>query len=312
RTGEGRKADADRAATELANRQTELLSSEGDVLLASARLAQILNLDPSTRLHATDGWVVPAPIVPGPIPLTELIATAMLRRPELQSQRSAIQSALLSLRASRLLPFSPQTMVGFSAGGFGGGSNRQDLGALNLFTGPDSRADFDVVMYWTLQNMGLGNRALISAARARVGIQNYEQLAVLDRVRFEVASSFARVHARFAQIGSAELATRTATDAFHEDLTRIRGREGLPIEVLDSLRLLARARFDYLNAISDYNRGQFELYVALGQPPADMLSRPVPENLVPQPQPGGLTQPLPPSIESVPSGRPQAGGNPAP
>jgi hypothetical protein len=31
----------------------------------------------------------------------------------------------------------------------------------------------------------------------------------------------------------------------------------------------------------DYNRAQFELYVALGQPPADCLARPIPESLVP-------------------------------
>ncbi|HEX4147910.1 MAG TPA: TolC family protein [Pirellulales bacterium] len=300
-TGEGRKADADRAATELANRQTDTLAADGDVLLASARLAQVLNLDPSTRLHATDGWVVPAPIVPAPIPLNELIVTALLRRPELAAQRSAIQTALLNLQAARLLPFSPQMMVGFSSGGFGGGSNRQDLNAAALFSSFDARVDIDVVTYWTLQNMGLGNRAQIAAARARVGIRNYEQLAVLDRVRFEVASAFARVHARFAQIGSAENATRAAIDAFHEDLIRIRGREGLPIEVLDSLRLLGRARFDYLNAICDFNRAEFELYVALGQPPADMLARPVPEKLVPQPPAGAETTQPGPGVETMPT-----------
>jgi hypothetical protein len=48
----------------------------------------------------------------------------------------------------------------------------------------------------------------------------------------------------------------------------------LPIEVLDSLRLLARARLEYLRVILGYNRAQFELYVALGQPPADVLARP--------------------------------------
>ena len=163
KTGEGRKADADRAATELANRETDLLEFEGDVLTRSARLAELLNLDPSIRLHPTDGWVVPSPMVPAPIPLSELIGTAMLQRPELAAQCSAIRESFLALRAQQILPFSPQMMVGFSSGGFGGGSNRQDLGAQSLFGNFDSRVDIDVVTYWTLQNMGLGNRAMISA-----------------------------------------------------------------------------------------------------------------------------------------------------
>jgi hypothetical protein len=58
-------------------------------------------------------------------------------------------------------------------------------------------------------------------------------------------------------------------------LERTRSREGLPIEVIDSLRLLTRSRYQYLDAIIDYNQAQFELYVALGQPPADFLARPV-------------------------------------
>ena len=290
KTGEGRKADADRAATELTLRETDTLEFEGEVLTASAQLAQLLNLNPATRLHPTDGWVVPAPLVPAPIPMSELLGTAMMQRPELAAQRSAIQEAFLGLRAQQILPFSPQVMAGFSSGGFGGGSNRQDLGAQSLFGDFGARVDVDVVTYWTLQNMGLGNRAMIAAARARLSQSNYRQLEVLNRVRFEVASAYAETHARFAQIGTTEQAVRSASESFREDLIRIRGREGLPIEVLDSLRLLARARMEYLDAISDFNRAEFQLYVALGQPPADSLARPVPPDLVPQPA-GSLAEP---------------------
>ena len=67
--GRGRKADADRAATELARRETDFQAAEGDVLIASARLAEVINVDPSIRLHPTDAWVVPHPIVPDPIPV---------------------------------------------------------------------------------------------------------------------------------------------------------------------------------------------------------------------------------------------------
>jgi outer membrane protein TolC len=280
-TGEGRRSDADRAATEYAQRESDVLNADALVLIASARLSQLLNLDPSVRMHATDGWVVPAPVVPDPIPLGELVAMAMLQRPELAAQRSAVQETLLSLRSAELLPFSPQVMIGLSAGGFGGGSNRQDLGAQSNFSGLDNRVDLDAIFFWTLQNMGFGNRAQVDAARARVGINNFQQLAVLDRVRFEVATAYARVHARFGQLGNAERAVRSADNAFREDLTRIRAREGLPIEVLDSLRLVARSRTEYLNAVSDYNRAHFELYTALGQPPAEMLARPVPGEIVP-------------------------------
>jgi outer membrane protein TolC len=280
--GRGSKADADRAATQLARRENDFQAAEGAVLVASARLAEVINVDPSIRLHPTDAWVVPHPLVPDPIPVAELIALALLQRPELGERRAAIREALYTLDGAKLLPFSPNYLLGFSAGGFGGGSNL----VRPVFGGFGGRTDLDAILYWTAQNMGVGNLALINVARSRVGIAQYQQVAVLDRIRAEVAEAYARTHARYAQIGTAEQAVRTGTDGFREDLDRIRGAVGLPIEVLDNLNLLARARLEYLNAIVDYNVAQFQLFVALGQPPADALAQPVPTaGVVPRGQP---------------------------
>jgi outer membrane protein TolC len=308
--GRGSKADADRAATQLARRENEFQAAEGQVLVASARLAEVINVDPSIRLHPTDAWVVPHPLVPDPIPVAELIALALLQRPELGERRAAIQEALLVLDGAKLLPFSPSYLVGLSAGGFGGGSNL----VRPVFGGFGGRTDFDAVFYWTAQNMGVGNLALINVARSRVGIAQYQQVAVLDRIRAEVAEAYARTHARYAQIGTSERAVRSGTNGFREDLDRIRGAVGLPIEVLDNLNLLARARLEYLNSIVDYNEAQFQLFVALGQPPADALAHPVPTaGVVPRGQPIPTpANPAPPlgSGPENPANRAAGGGNP--
>ena len=94
-TGQGRKADADRAVVELKRRDAEITQAEGGTLAASARLAQLLDLDPSTRLKPIDGWAVPAPVVPDFIPLPELLAIALLQRPELAARRSEVRTALV-------------------------------------------------------------------------------------------------------------------------------------------------------------------------------------------------------------------------
>ena len=275
RAGQGRQADADRAATELARRTADVLAAEGLILTNSAVLCRLLNLDPALRLHPTDASVVPLPIVPDPQPLAELIALALLRRPELGERRAAIREALLALRGAKVLPFSPTVLVGLSAGGFGGGSNlvRPVFGSFN------SRSDFDAVGYWTIQNLGVGNVALIKTAKARLGATRFQELAVLNQVRAEVAAAYAAAHARYAQIGVTETAVRSGLRGFREDLdlTRQQGlRTVLPIELLNNYRLLNQARREYLDAIADYNRAQFELYVALGQPPADSLAHFVP------------------------------------
>jgi outer membrane protein TolC len=312
--GQGRKADADRAAVELRKREAELLQAESDTLAASARLCNLLNLDPSTRLKPIDGYAIPVPVVPDQVPLTELIGIAITQRPELEERRAEIRQALYAVSNAKLLPFSPNVILGYSAGGFGGGSNLIStppgfVGADgNLQTGPrfgnvSDRTDFDAVVYWTLQNLGVGNRAQIRAAQSVSRQTSLRQIETLNRVRSEVAEIHARTMSKFAQIDTVAKAVKSSTEAFDADLTRIRAREGLPIEVIDSLRLLGRSRYEYLDAIIDYNRAQFQLYVALGQPPADVLARPVPPELVPPPMiPAGPMpgQGLPPG--SVPPG----------
>jgi outer membrane protein TolC len=304
-TGQGRQADADRAAADLAQHDEDILDAENEILTASARLAQVLNLNPSVRLFAIDGWVVPTPLVPEPIPLPELIAIAMMQRPELAAQREAIRQAFLVLRGAQVLPFSPNYIIGFSAGTFGGGSNlvAQPGGfptGTATFQGPrfgsfDGREDVDVVVYWTLRNLGIGNVAIVREARARHEMSRLEEVVILDRVRTEVATAYARTHARFAQLKIAEQAIETSKRGFEADLRRTKGLAGLPLEVLDNLRLLGLSRLSYLQAITDYNRAQFELYVALGQPPADVLARPIPADLVPPPAlPATPVEPLSP------------------
>jgi hypothetical protein len=124
-------------------------------------------------------------------------------------------------------------------------------------------------------------------ARSRAAGAAFEEQMTLDRVRHEVAEAFVRTHFRFAEISSRARGVRSGIDGFAEDYRRVQGRadkKALPIELLDSLRHLAAERRDYLDAIADYNNAQFELYVALGRPPADMLARPVPQDLQEKPK----------------------------
>jgi outer membrane protein TolC len=284
--GLGREADRQRAAAELAHREADSLDAEGEVLLASTSLAELLNLDPATRLHVGEDRPVPAGIVPEPIPLPDLIAIALLNRPDLQERRAAIRKALLGVGSARMLPFSPNLIIGLSYGGFGGGSNliAEPAGATPFSSGADrfgsyaERLDFDAVAFWTLQNLGIGNLALIRQARANFKVTDFEFLAQLDIARAQVAKAYAASHARFAQIKTSEQAVVTIKKGYELDYRAVKNNAPAvrPIELLNSLNLLGRSRLDLLDAIIRYNQAQLDLYVALGQPPADVLAREVP------------------------------------
>jgi outer membrane protein TolC len=180
------------------------------------------------------------------------------------------------------LEFSPNLFIGYSTGAFGGGSNlvAQPVGTTPFARGEPGfgsfadRQDLDVLAYWSILNLGKGNRALIDAAASHLRSARWEEIAVLEQIRKEVAKAMRQSDIRLQRIRLGETAVKAAEQGLQEDLERIKLNEGLPIEVLDSLSLVEEARLAYLRAIMDYNRAQFNLYVALGQPPADMLARP--------------------------------------
>ena len=137
---------------------------------------------------------------PRPHPALRVDRPGVVPEAGTRGRRAAIREAFLALEGSHALPFSPTILLGFSAGGFGGGSNLVQP----VFGGFGGRQDIDAIAYWTLQNMGVGNLALINVARSRLRLADYQFIAVLDRVRAEVAEAYARTHARYAQIGTAE------------------------------------------------------------------------------------------------------------
>ncbi len=283
KTGQGLPADAERAATELELREADLVRAEAEVAVASAHLAELLNLNHSYRMYATDNYLVPHPAVPELIPRTELLAIALIQRPELHEHQALVHAALMGLQSAKMLPFSPQIMFGFSSGMFGGGSNLV-AGPTSVsgaapnqarFSTLDGRSDLDAVAYWSLRNLGVGNKALISGAQARWQQADLDMLNTLNRIRQEVVDAQIRTHTYYSQLHLRERAVRAGLEAHREDLIRIRSNEGRPIETLDSLRLLKQARQDYVETIVRYNKAHFELYTALGNPPADMIVRPV-------------------------------------
>jgi outer membrane protein TolC len=306
RRGAAREADANRAAAELAQRNELVVQAEQEILVASARLAALINLPPSVQMHTIDEWVVPTPLIPTAVPLHDLLLIALGARPELAARRAEIREALMNLRSAQFLPFSPTIWAGFSAGTFGGGSNLvAQPGGFQGFQEPRfgsfaPRDDVDVIMFWTAQNAGLGNVANIRLRRTQEQIAQLQLVRDLNMVRNDVAVAYAGIHARFAEIGLAERGVRAGYLAYTQDFntTTVGGpRLVLPIELLNSFRLTADARYAFLDALVGYNKAQFAMYVALGQPPAASLAKAIP----PDPSTGANLVPTPPNAPPLPA-----------
>ncbi|MBD3675241.1 MAG: TolC family protein [Planctomycetaceae bacterium] len=258
-SGQGLQADADRLQTELILLNSRLSEVTEQADIASAKLAQTLSIDSSDRIVPADPVVVPIDLITNEYDQGTLISTGLSNRPELKEAQNLVSAACDQYKRQKYAPLVPSVLLGFSTGGFGGslGNDQDD------FSG---RYDFDALMMWEVRNLGLGEKAARRETQARIEQAKFEKVRLLDQVAAEVNESHAQVKHRRQRVEITRQAIKTAQNSYERNVRRIRDGQGLPIEVLQSLRALEDASRAYLKAVTEYNQAQFRLQWALGWP----------------------------------------------
>jgi len=259
RAGQGSEADADRARAELAVRKNDRARAEEATKVASARLAELLSWEPTRPLVPSESEMVAMELVAPETPLPQLVAHGLSSRPELAEARHLVSEAVCRLERERYAPLVPSVLLGASYGGFGGGPG-------STVTNFRDRLDLDAAAFWELRMLGAGERAAREEARARIQQARLRQVQVMDRVAREIVEAHAQVESRRGQIAVAQSGVKAAEDSYRRNLERIRGGQGLPIEVLQSIQALDQSRREYLRAVAEYNEAEFRLHRALGWP----------------------------------------------
>jgi outer membrane protein TolC len=296
-------ADANRARAEVALRRQERIDLEGQAAVVSAQLAQLLLLEPTLDLHPTDPAILPITLVPD-APLDELVATGLMNRPELAESRALVAAALARWRQTRIGPFVPRLEASYLAGNFGGGTHDDT----QRFGG---RGDGLAQAVWTLHNFGAGD-----VARARVGRAQYNEaglhnVEVQAQVAAEVTAAAKLARSRQRTLASAQEAVRQAEETWRRILrwtkeVGFRVRQFEALELLIAEQSLNEARLRYLNEVIEFNRAQFRLYWALGQPPLCAL----PQAAAAPPVQTPVVPPPAPAPEMAPRPRPAEGAQP--
>jgi outer membrane protein TolC len=259
KTGQGLAADHDRAATELALRTNDVVRGEEAVQVASARLAQLLSLDPTMPLAPQEPAVVPLELMPGDEAVQGLVAMGLGNRPEVRESDALVGEAVRRLARERYAPLLPSVLLGVSYGGFGAGRG----GDIDAYS---DRLDADAALWWEIRNLGLGERAVRSQMQSQIDQAQLRQVAILDQIAREVVESHTQVQNRKRQLEVAQDAVKVARSSYDRNLERIANAQGLPLEVLQSIQAQAQAQREYLRVVTDYNLAQFALQRALGWP----------------------------------------------
>jgi outer membrane protein TolC len=152
----------------------------------------------------------------------------------------------------------------YSGGSFGGGRND----TVAQFEG---RGDLVASAFWELKNFGFGNRAQARERTAQLDQTAWQERAVRAQVAAEVTEAARVAAARMGALNSAQTAIKEALELYRKLLESSFGMAGPQprydaLEPLLAIQALHQARLQYLQQVIEFNRAQFRLYAALGQP----------------------------------------------
>jgi outer membrane protein TolC len=266
-----------RARAQAAHSRQVIQSARERWRASSAELNRVLRLAPGTLAEPLEPPHLRVNLVAPEQDLDELTVLGLRNRPELASRQALVEATLQQWRAERWRPLVPSVLVrgastpvtGTLAGGFfGGGLNS----SLNHF---GARLDVDVQVLWELQNLGFGNRALVKQRRAENELARLDLLRTQDLVVSEVHQAFAQLRSAADRLGDAEAGLRDAEESARLNAEGMRETTlagGVlvlvvrPQEAVAAVQALGQAYADYYGAVADFNRAQFRLYRALGEP----------------------------------------------
>ncbi len=284
KAGTALPSDQTRVEADVVRRTAERIAALEAVRVAASELSRLLHLDASLMLLPADDFRWPIP-VPGHhwqgLPVEVLVAEALRGRPELAENANLLEAAVARYRAAKWRPLVPTVIANLASGAFGGGpavvgrtaAGANILGNSGVIADFKSRLDIDIGLQWRLDGLGVGNIAAIKDGRLAVDQFRVQQMQIQDLVVSQVVQTAEQIRrgrqrvqvCRAGLFDDRDQPTGAVYRSLRLNFIRIKGGQGLPLEVLDSTRRLSDVLAVYADALTDYDRARLRLLIALGQ-----------------------------------------------
>lgn len=250
------RGDLLRAQAQTQRYQAALLQAGQQRRVAAARLAELLHLDPAVDLMPDQREFVPLALA-GSADQEAQLEQALGSRAEL-AQSTALLAAARSNRSNAvwgpLIPsLGAQAFFGDLSGGPDGVS----------FASGSSR-DYMLGLQWRFGPGGLFDVGRIRAADSKLRSARIEHDKVSQGIRRQVVEARARVDASDDALAAGRASVEAATEALRLTRERKQLGVGLVLEDLQAQQDLVRARSEYLTALAEHNKAQYELQKAIG------------------------------------------------
>lgn len=251
------KGDEIRVQTQSGSYEMALRQATEQQRLAAAALAQVLHLDPAVELVPREEEMAPLRLIDTNAALGTLVERALQFRPELRQSHALILAAQDTKNGAVYGALFPSLNAQVFAGGFGGGpeNGHGSFGAAE---------DYQFGLSWRIGPGGLFDAGRVHASKARLAATQLSDAKLKDAIVVEVVAGFTRVESTAAQIDLARNNLSSANETLRLTRERKQFGVGAVLEDIQAQQALTQARSDYVTALAEYNKAQYQLNKAVG------------------------------------------------
>lgn len=224
---------------------------------AAVNLAQILHLDARVELVPVDAGLAPLKLFPTNASVNELVAQAFGSRPELRQSQAFLAATRAAKNGAVYGPLIPSLGAQVFGGALGGGP---DGGPSNL----GAEGDYTLGLSWRIGPGGLFDSGRVNASKARLAAAQFTEFKLRDAIIAQVVTSLVRVNSTAVQIDLAERNLNTASETLRLTRQRKQYGVGVVLEDIQAQQALTQARSDYVTAVAENDKAQYELSRATG------------------------------------------------
>lgn len=243
----------------------EMLNAQSEYNRTSAELVRLLNLDSKVKLVSIDSVLIPLDFQDELLMVSDSI---YLNRPEIKSIDFTIQSLRMERKTTTTGLFIPQLSIGTYGSYFG----RINGAVTPMFPlqYPETKQLYptgmlNVSLTWNIPLGRLVYGGDLQRYNSKIKIQEIKAEQFKAQINEEIANAQQQLIIGKEQIQIAKEGLELTAEALNQSIERQKLGTVKPFEVFQSQQFYLQAQIDYLKAINEYNKAQFELKVAKGE-----------------------------------------------
>jgi len=246
------KNDLLQSEVKLAQAKQDLIKAENGVALAKASFNNLLRRDINAPLSVVDILEYK----PFPLRFEESLEEALRQRDEIKSAELKVQKAKENVRIARSDFFPTITL----SGNYNRFSDEVRLGGTYLY-------DRWTILTSATFTLGDWGKTAYKVGESKIGLTQAEdsKIVVKEGIILEVKEDYLDMVQAEKNIGVSEKSIEQAEENLRMNEERYKYQVATSTEVLDAVILLAQARLNYYNALSDFNIAKAKLERAMGR-----------------------------------------------